>query len=101
MDLPNGTGAPNVEEAHASADCGGVLDRTLEPNAQAGFGAEVVVKLRVAGVLRDHQIDAPIVVVVSQRAASLFAVNFDARNASRDGDKATAPISFEPKAAPR
>src|SRR5215471_15522127 len=46
-------------------------------NAQAGFGAQVVIEPGCVAILTDGNVNAPVLVIVADRTAALLAINFD------------------------
>src|SRR5437762_13998291 len=91
---------PKVEP-DLRAHPGGVAVRPGQPDAQTWLRANVVIKLRLGAVLRYHQIDSTILVVVGQGRPALLAVNFDAGFLSWNRNQFSLAIAPQPKAAPR
>src|SRR2546421_5423446 len=83
------------------AHAGGVAGRPRQPNAQTWLRANVVIELRLGAVLRYHQIDSTILVVVGQGRPALLAVNFDAGFLAWNRDQFPLAIAPQPKPAPR
>src|SRR6266516_1556324 len=89
------------DQSHLRANSGGIARRAFESDPQAGPGSYIAVKFGFGSVLRYHQIHPPVAVVVAQRRAALFPIDFDSRLLCWDGSEPSGAVAAQPQPAPR
>src|SRR5688572_15848597 len=101
MDLaerPLDSSTPETERGTNSMP---IFRRTPQADTQAGARAGVLVKLRLAAVLCQHQVKPTISVEIAQGRAPLLARYLHATLLAAKGAKAAAPIAAQPQALSR
>ena len=73
-----------------------IARRTNQPHPQATLGANVVEQARLVAILGDHQIHAPVMVIITQRGASLLAINLDSALLARHRLQTPAAVAAKP-----
>ena len=86
----------SIGDANGGAESGWVGCGSFQPNAQAGLGRFVMIKLGGCAVLRHGQVHAPVSIVIAQGGATLFAINFYPALLATDCFKIPVAIALEP-----
>ena len=83
------------------ADTVRIAGRSHQPNAQSRLAVGVAIEPRRVCILRNGQIDAPVLIEVAHGRAPLFAVNTEAALPRAHRREAAPPVAFEQEAAAR
>src|SRR5439155_1248415 len=101
MNFPDGSLPRPRLQTHLRAHSRRVARRAFQPYAQARFGARVVIKSGLRTVLRHHQIDSSVSVVVAERRPALFSVNLDPGLLPRYRTQSPRPVPQQQQATAR
>src|SRR5678815_3515465 len=74
--------------------------QSLQPYPQPGYGANIVIEPGCSAILSNHQVHAPIFIIIAECCAALFAKNSDARTHTRNRCELAASVTLEPQAQP-
>jgi hypothetical protein len=84
-------------QAHGCADAARISRWTAQTNPQTRLGSLVMKKLGGGPVLRDHQIDATVLVEVPDRGTALFAINSDSGFGRGNSCEVSVPVPPQPQ----
>src|SRR5205814_10233682 len=81
------------------ADPARVSRRPFQVNEQTRSATDVVIEPGCVSILPDGQIKPPIVIIIAERRAAAFTVDFESALLAGDGSESAPPVAFEPQSA--
>src|SRR2546422_9453258 len=100
MDFMSGTATSvRVKQSINRPDAVRISRRPFQANTQTGSGADVAIEPRCVCILPNDEIEPPVVIVVTERRAPAFTVDFQPAFLARNCLESAPPVAFEPQPA--
>src|SRR5205823_1517704 len=99
----NFSGRPHffaTNQSHDGPHPGWVSSRTAQSHAQSWPSAQVLIELGFRPVLRHHQVEPPIPIIITNRRAPLLAIDLDSTLLARDRLQAASTVPPQPQSPP-